>query len=53
MRMLDEDNDRRLSHVTLFLTKAEVIELQGCLTSLLLEPPLHHEHLSMRDTRKR
>jgi len=34
MRILDEDNDQRLNHVTLFLTKKEAIELQGCLENL-------------------
>jgi hypothetical protein len=52
MRMLDEDNDRRLNHVTLFLTKAEAIELQGCLENLLLEPDSHHEHLSDEEYKK-
>jgi hypothetical protein len=46
MRILDEDNDQRLNHVTLFLTKKEAIELQGCLKNLLGEPASHHEHLS-------
>jgi hypothetical protein len=46
MRILDEDNDQRLNHVTLFLTKKEAIELQGCLENLLGEPASHHEHLS-------
>ena len=46
MRILDEDNDQRLNHVTLFLTKKEAIELQGCLESLLSAPASHHEHLS-------
>jgi hypothetical protein len=28
MRILDEDNDRRLNHVRLFLTKKEAIEFR-------------------------
>jgi hypothetical protein len=34
MRILDEDNDRRLNRVTVF-DKKEAIELQGCLENLL------------------
>jgi hypothetical protein len=50
--MWDEDNDRRLDHVTLFFTKTEAIELQGCLKSLLGEPASHHEHLSDEEYKK-
>lgn len=52
MRIHDDDNDRRLNHVTLFLTKKEAIKLQGCLESLLSEPASHHEHLSDEEYKK-
>jgi hypothetical protein len=52
MRILDEENDRRLNHVTIFLTKAEAIELQACVKNILSEPASHHEHLPDREHKK-
>ncbi len=41
MRILDQDSDRALSHVTLYLLKREAAELRDTLDSLLARPGGH------------
>ena len=52
MRILDEDNDKALSRITLYLTKAEAVELRDSLNLLLENPHGRHEHVSSSDYRK-
>jgi hypothetical protein len=49
MRILDEDGDKAIHRVTLYLTKSEAAELKSTLESLLAEPGRHHEHVPDAD----
>ena len=44
MRILDRDSDRALSHVTLYLSKAEAAELRDSIGAVLKDPT-KHEHV--------
>ncbi len=52
MRILDEDSDKKLDTVSLFLTKEEATQLQAYLRQLLDNPKLQHIHLSSSDYQK-
>jgi hypothetical protein len=52
MRIHDEDHDRKLDKITVFLTKSEARELKSDLNSLLCDPAGNHRHLSSDDYRK-
>lgn len=52
MRILDEDTDSKLDHVTLYLTLDEARELLGALEDLLRAPYANHHHLSTDDYTK-
>jgi hypothetical protein len=45
MRILDEDNDRSLKRITLFLTADEANSLYNQLGKLLSKPKTHHLHV--------
>lgn len=52
MRILDENADKKLDAVTLFLTKEEALQLRSDLDHLLAKPKLNHTHLSSEDYQK-
>ncbi len=52
MRILDDESDKKLDSVSLFLTKEEAIQLRGYLNQLLDNPKLQHCHLSSADYKK-
>ena len=52
MRILDEDNDRTLSHVTLYLKLSEAAELRDSLTAIIEIPAGRHEHTPSSDYEK-
>ena len=52
MRILDDESDKKLDNVTLFLTKEEVVQLQSYLNQLLENPKFQHFHLSSVDYQK-
>ena len=45
MRILDEDNDRSLKRITLFLTTDEANSLYNQLGKLISKPKTHHFHV--------
>jgi hypothetical protein len=49
MRILNEDADKPLNAVTLFLTKTEASELIDSLEQLLVDALGRHEHVSSTD----
>ena len=51
MRILDEDVARSVSHVTLFLTKEEALELRSALDAVMQDTS-RHEHISSSDYEK-
>ena len=53
MRILDEQTDKSLSKVTLYLMRSEAAELKDSLHSILEEDsPARHEHISSKDCLK-
>ena len=52
MRIHDEESDRSLSKIIVFLTKSEAEELKSDLNSLLANPIGNQPHLSSEDYRK-
>lgn len=53
MRILDQDEDRALKRVTVYLTLSEASEMRGSLDALLLEQRAErHEHVPSEDYRK-
>lgn len=52
MKILDEDSNKKLDLVSIFLTKEEAIQLRGYLTQLIEHPELQHAHLSSQDYQK-
>jgi hypothetical protein len=52
LRILDEESDKKLDRVCVYLTKEEAVQLRGYLNQLLDNPGLHHSHLSSSDYRK-
>ena len=52
MRILDEDSDKKLDNVTIFLTKDESLQLLGYLKQLLNDSKSQHHHLSSGDYQK-
>ena len=50
MRILDEQTDKPLSKITLFLTRSEAAELRDSLVAILEEGDAErHEHISSQD----
>src|SRR5687767_10362878 len=52
MRILDEENDKSLCQVTLYLTKSEATELKYALEVLLTDSTNRHEHIPDEDYKK-
>jgi len=52
VRILDNDNDKKLDTVGLFLTKEELIQLKADIDSLIQNPKNQHTHLSSEDYQK-
>ena len=52
MRILDDDSDKKLDTISIFLTKEEAIQLCGYLNQLIDKPKLQHAHLSSEDYKK-
>ena len=52
MRILDDESDKKMDNISIFLTKEEAIQLRGYLTQLLENPKLQHSHLSSADYQK-
>lgn len=49
MRMLDDETDRPLKLVSIFLTPDEAREMRGYLDHLISDPAAQHSHLSDSD----
>jgi hypothetical protein len=45
MRISHDDTNEALSQVTIYLTKAEAVELQGALAAVLWDHPTAHTHV--------
>ena len=53
MRILDQDQDKAISRITLLLRPSEASELRDALESLLKsDRPVHHEHVPDADFEK-
>lgn len=52
MRILDDESDKKLDTVSIFLTQEEAVQLRGYLNQLLDNPKLQHSHLSSSDYQK-
>ena len=52
LRILDDEADKKLDNISLFLTKEEAVQLRGYLNQLLDNPKLQHSHLSSADCKK-
>lgn len=53
MRIMDDDNDKKLDNITLFLTESEARQLLGYVKHLLEEKTSSaHYHLSSEDYQK-
>ena len=52
MRILDDESDKKLDNISIFLTKEEAIQLRGYLNQLLENTGLQHSHLSSIDYQK-
>jgi hypothetical protein len=49
VRILDQDNDKSVNSVIVYLTSAEASELRDSLDQILAGPAGRHEHVSSRD----
>jgi len=52
MRLLDEDTDKAVDRVTIYLTQSEAEELRDSLLALLKEPRGNHSHVPSGDFQK-
>jgi len=52
MRILDQDADKSINQITLYLTVLEAQELRDSIDSLLQNETHHHEHISSEDYKK-
>ena len=52
MRILDDESDKKLDSVQIFLTQEEAMQLKTYLVNLIENPKLHHSHLSSCDYKK-
>mgnify|MGYP001559443878 CR=1 FL=1 len=50
--MLDDESDKKLDRVSIFLTIEEAKQLQSYLNKLLASPETQHAHLSSNDYQK-
>ena len=52
MRILDQDADKSINQITLYLTVLEAQELRDSIDSLLQNETHHYEHISSDDYKK-
>ena len=52
MRILDDESDKKLDSITIFLTTKEVEQFRSYLSQLLENPKPQHTHLSSEDYQK-
>lgn len=52
MRILDDESDKKLDLVSIYLTKNEAVQLRGYLNQLIENPKIQHAHLSNEDYKK-
>ncbi|MEL7432193.1 MAG: hypothetical protein AAGI90_06705 [Chlamydiota bacterium] len=52
MRILDEQSDKKLDTISIFLTEEEAVQLRGYLDQIIDNPKLQHAHLSSEDYKK-
>ena len=52
MRILDNESDRKLNRITIYLTVLEAQEMRDSLASLLSNKATQHEHVSNEDFQK-
>jgi hypothetical protein len=52
MRLLDQDADKTLDRVVIYLTQSEAEELRDSLLSLLGKPRANHSHIPSEDFQK-
>lgn len=52
MRILDNDSNKKIDDITLYLKKRELIQLRSYIDQLLEDPQLQHSHLSSSDYQK-
>ena len=52
MRILDDESNKKLDNISIFLTREEILQLRGYLNQLLDNPKLQHSHLSSSDYKK-
>ena len=52
MRILDDNADKKLDTISIFLTKEEAVQLRGYLNQLIDKPKMQHAHLSSEDYQK-
>lgn len=52
MRILDNDSNKKIDDITLYLKKMELIQLRSYINQLLENPKLQHSHLSSSDYQK-
>lgn len=52
MKILNEESNKKIDHITICLTREEAKELASDLKQLLENKELHHTHLSSEDYQK-
>jgi len=52
MRILDENTDKSLENITLYLTLSEAMELRGSLNELIENPKNNHTHINDENYQK-
>ena len=52
MRILNEDEDKKIDNISIFLTHREGNQLLSYLQTILKDPSCHHIHLSSEDYQK-
>ena len=52
MRILDQDYNRGINYVTLYLTMDEAKHLRDSLEDLIEKPDMNHAHISSEDYKK-
>jgi hypothetical protein len=52
LRILNDDTDKKLDSISIFLTKEELMQLRSYLNQLSDDPDMDHVHLSSTDYQK-
>lgn len=52
MRILNQEDDKSLNQITIYLTLSEASELRDSLNSLISNREVHHEHIPSDDYTK-